>query len=355
MDSENSVRLCFNQRLSDFEKTLNIPGNTKKEKAISALCNVPGMEGVPSADMPFRSDMINLYKCNSDAFYYDYYGTGPDYTKARFCALHEPDYPMSDTPLHSSTILMMLYANGQGVTRDWLVAFGYACKVRELLDNSADSIELFRRLDAMKNAPATSQTIDICDYKRNNDVKASCALIPTSRTMYAHEQMLDQYAKSLASRAYASFQNLRQNSVPYFRSRAEYEINERQYGKIEQVKDVIKSRGDFAAMVIELKEKKLPPVTMAEVAKTEAVLHRLYRRIISSPHFRSNPDDSSDYASNAGDVSDKSVKHTQIRWLAYRRDWLDFVDIVAPESHAAIEQEITEQRIAQLRSILGKW
>jgi len=103
-----------------------------------------------------------LKDCDADKLYYGI-GVHFDYVKARHCAF----------AADSQDVLMMLYANGLGVPRNYAVAKMAACR--------ADATEIEARLARLarmqtgKEGP--SPKIDMCDDAANSHLLSRCAAI----------------------------------------------------------------------------------------------------------------------------------------------------------------------------------
>lgn len=70
-----------------------------------------------------------LRHCDSEALYYGF-AAPPDFPAALQCAYYERAHPkpsMGD-PFYGPGVLMMLYANGKGVPRDYDLAIRFACE-----------------------------------------------------------------------------------------------------------------------------------------------------------------------------------------------------------------------------------
>src|SRR5712675_852873 len=82
---------------------------------------------LPAADRPTPAEEMALAKCVSVDIYYGF-GETADPVKARKCAYAEMDRD-AKAPIGGKAILMMVYANGNGATRNFDSALKLACSL----------------------------------------------------------------------------------------------------------------------------------------------------------------------------------------------------------------------------------
>ncbi|MHB0990431.1 MAG: hypothetical protein ACYC0M_04040 [Burkholderiales bacterium] len=96
------------------------------EADTQAACRKTEVLPLPQDDLPDAADLAKLKQCQSAELYYGYTGQ-PDYVRARQCAYLERG-TASGKIISGSSILTMIYANGQGVLRNLPLAIKFACE-----------------------------------------------------------------------------------------------------------------------------------------------------------------------------------------------------------------------------------
>lgn len=103
------------------------------EAATDAICRRVSVITPPAADRPTSEELRLLKDCDGEALYYGI-GTRADPVRARKCAFansiaNDDDFSLE---LHDGAgLLMMVYVNGRGVTRNYEVGLHYACQIRD--------------------------------------------------------------------------------------------------------------------------------------------------------------------------------------------------------------------------------
>lgn len=119
----------------------------------------------PFPHRPTAEQAQALKDCDADALYYGI-GVHFDYVKARHCALTKGNHD----------VLMMLYANGYGVPRNYPVAKMAACRTESAAQEETEGrLEHLARMQTGKEGP--SPKIDICDDATSDLLGGRCAMI----------------------------------------------------------------------------------------------------------------------------------------------------------------------------------
>src|SRR5205085_1236698 len=96
-----------------------------------ALCEAARNAVPPASDWPSAAEAAGLKSCLSESLY-EGIGMKKDPVRARKCALLEMATHRTTGPEFSGPhILMMIYANGEGVRRDYDIATHWACALTE--------------------------------------------------------------------------------------------------------------------------------------------------------------------------------------------------------------------------------
>jgi hypothetical protein len=130
--------------------------------ADTAECEVHKLATYPFQHRPTAEQVAGLKGCDADKLYYGI-GVHFDYAKARHCAF----------ATESHDVLMMLYANGLGVPRNYAVAKMAACR--------SDATEIEARLARLARMQTgregPSPKIDMCDDVANSRLLSRCAAV----------------------------------------------------------------------------------------------------------------------------------------------------------------------------------
>jgi len=127
--------------------------------AETAECEIDKLATYPFTHRPTAEQAEALKDCDADKLYYGI-GVHFDYAKARHCAFAND----------SQDVLMMLYANGLGVPRNYAVAKMAACRS----DGPEIAARLARLTRMQTGQEGPSPKIDMCDDAGNSHLVARC-------------------------------------------------------------------------------------------------------------------------------------------------------------------------------------
>ncbi len=132
--------------------------------ADSAECEINMLASYPFSHRPTAEQARALQDCDADKLYYGI-GTHFNYLQARHCAFAKD----------SHDVLMMLYANGLGVPRNYAVAKMAACRAKADPAETEARLARLARMQGGREGPSPS--IDICDDAASSHLLARCAAI----------------------------------------------------------------------------------------------------------------------------------------------------------------------------------
>lgn len=132
--------------------------------ADNAECEIDMLATFPFSHRPTAEQTAALKDCDADKLYYGI-GVHFDYVKARHCAFAKDN----------QDVLMMLYANGLGVPRNYAVAKMAACRADALPPETEARLARLTRMQTGKEGP--SPKIDICDDAASSQLGARCTAI----------------------------------------------------------------------------------------------------------------------------------------------------------------------------------
>ena len=299
-----------------------------------ATCRRLGDPRPPAADQPGRAQRQLLKSCDSQKLYYGQ-GARPDYVRARQCAFIEAD-GADDEVFGGSTILMQVYANGLGATRNLDLATAYACNI----DGApAERDGRVNHLQDLKSKPSPKR-FDYCDditsglaegfcQSRDSDLQAvgrdaklgalAARLPPAARPLYAPMK-----------RAFDAFVDLHGDGEVDLSGTARAML-------VIQEEDA--TRDAFTADLRRLLNGGWPAATSAQAATADAALNAAYREALA---FTASKD-------NFSTVKPDGIRKAQRAWLAYRDAFQRFAAAASPRVGAsAVAARLTAVRTKQL-------
>jgi hypothetical protein len=311
-----------------------------KEARMKTACAMVNTVDFPRQDPPSDADKKALQNCESRNFYYGI-GVPIDYVKARQCAFVEKDKSNDGSTFSGPTILMMLYANGQGVKRDLDLAIKLACNI-----NGAAPYENTGRVNHlldMKEKP--NQPFDFCDDVGSDTMTSACERLSNDIDQTKRDEKLHALTAHWSEKDQAAFMVLSKVANSFFDSHANNEID--QQGAISSTlvaSEKGPSQKDFLSAIENFEKGKFPTFSISDDQQAEIKLNTLYAKTMKN--FKVQFADTT--------LTKADVEKAQRAWLAYRNAWLKFAAIHYPQlSAASLRTWLTKQRIEQLNS-LGK-
>ncbi|OBV39906.1 lysozyme inhibitor LprI family protein [Janthinobacterium psychrotolerans] len=298
-----------------------------------AACMKVAKAAPPPADLPAPSAAASLQQCQAADLYYDTRSMSApkpdDWRQVRHCAV----------ATNNSEVLMMLYQNGQGVTKAPPLAMKYACGI------AAAPAEMAIRVEHLQKLAASGQgNIDLCDDITSGYMMGVCSAIDARQKNRVRNQASGKATQAWPAAAQASYQKLEAASAKFADARA---------GKETDLGGTARAAMSIAARTAELdllardvkqyEAGKLPSsMTQAQAQALDKQLNVIYGKLMKQP----KPD-------YAGAVDKDGIRDTQRLWLKYRDAWMDFGAVHYPSvtSHtwAAV---LTARRNAQLQELL---
>jgi len=304
-----------------------------------AACAAPQHTAVPPADTPDLRTQKTLQACDAEALYYGF-GQRPDFTQARQCAyLQRAKNDNSSGPFQGAAILSMIYANGQGVPRNYPLALKFACEAGGAPAEVASRTQHLATL-----ARGTSQSeFDFCDDITSGYMEGFCAQRDARFRNAKRSQQLGELIYHWSAAKRKAFGELQSAAQHFFEVRAEAEVDLSGSGRAAfEIEERGKLNDDFTAALDQFERGKLPAATQAEFARADQQLNAIYARALSV--CSKAPQD--------GSVTADGIRSSQRAWLLYRDAWVKFGSLAYPKVSAVSWQAwTTEQRIRQLRDL----
>jgi len=305
-------------------------------QSYESQCRLLASLSFPDAHRAPAAALAALAQCSSTRLYYGI-GMASDPVRARQCALAATD---GDQPFNEGRgVLMMVYANGQGVASDYVLARKAACEAGGAPAEIAGRLAHLGEMEAGRKGAAPS--ISVCDDATSGYMGGWCAAL--SRDL-KEQQRGTAFARLIApwnTQQKQAFARLESRARAFIETRASLEIDLSGTARAAlTIHEESRQLEDFRASVAAFERGALPGAGQAEYARLDARLNAVYRELKGLP------------APRFGTIGLAGIQQTQRAWLVYREAWVVFGKVrypgVAPESWRAW---LTRKRIAMLENL----
>ena len=305
----------------------------------------------PIADQPAPDDRIRLAGCSADTLYHGV-SNKPAFIDARLCAFIEIDYEEHGKLLEnldifgSVGVLMMVYANGQGVARNIPLAKRYAC---ELGGASAELEGRLAHLDAIAKRPKSADTLAICDDITSGYMMGMCAAHGEAAATLGRDTRWSALTAKWSPAEIAALAQLRAHSKTFFQSRVENEVDfsgsargALAIGERNNLEDA------FLDSVDAFESGKLPKFTVKQLKSADAALNKSYAAARAAATVKPGEED----FGPLGTIRPDGIRTTERNWVKYRDAWVKFGALKYPKVTAeAWLTWLTREREKQLRAL----
>jgi len=293
----------------------------------------------PAADRPTAAQQAALARCDAPALYYGI-RQPRDVVQARHCAF-TPDKD-EDAFSKKAGVLMMLYANGQGVARNLALAKKAACAA------GGAPAELSGRLAHLAElAPGKSgagKPIDFCDDITSGMMMGYCSSLGSAQDDVKRERALAAIAATFKTGEKAAFSRLLNSLSRFVEARGGNEVDLSGTARgmlVAQEEDAQKDA--FLSTLQAFERGKLPRFSAAQDKSIDRELNTVYGQLRRMP------------AQEYTTIKTTDIQATQRIWLAYRDAWVDFGKLRYPAVPAhAWRAHFTRQRTAMLKALLDE-
>lgn len=305
-----STKLCFGIELDPVEEECEKVKNTE----------------IPLADQINPYGTVFLKNCDAEVLYYGM-GQKPDANKARVCAYSNRKKENEDGIYQSSGILLMLYANGEGVKRNIALAEQFACEI---------DFNPYIILDELKQ----SKNIDVCDGLKSGYPESRCAEHIYTYASIKRRAELQIFQKNLTAKERFTFNKLLDTAHNFIHTHVEYEVNNGgSGGPARDTLEINDQCDDFMELLKQFEEHKIPHF---QLRTQNANLNFLYRDLQNKiPTDQLSP------------IKANGVNITQRTWIKYRNAWIEFAKLKYPDySKDTISALLTKRRNEMLRGMI---
>ena len=283
---------------------------------VDQVCDRVAGLSMPAADAKPPAGSPSLEGCNAAAAWYGL-GTPRDPVRARLCAARDLAAG-DDEILGGSAILLMIYANGEGVPRNPDLAAHYACS------NDYAGAERDLRVSHVL-ALGPGEKLDFCDDATSGFMGGFCADMGERIAAQARDQRVEQAVAALPAEAREHLPALKSALEDYIDARVGGEIDTSGTGgAAARVWEAAHLRDAFADAVARTASPGFPPAADDQAyAAADRALNQAYKEAMSGP-----------------DLPDAMITHAARRtaeraWLRYRDAWVAFGAAARPDLPAS--------------------
>jgi uncharacterized protein YecT (DUF1311 family) len=298
------------------------------------ICSEVNNVALSEADRPTREEIDALTSCKSVDLYFGL-GVLPDFEKARKCACLEMDQGNTHQPFGGKTILMMIYANGRGATRNYDLALKLACEVP---GSPGDVAGRVRELERYKRSNWNGQGFSVCSHSSDRYMYGQCALLDYRFDHPEREKKLEAIAAMLSVQQKTAFQALRQAAAAFFEVQA---AKGQDLSPTLEVHELGFQERGFISSLEQFERGELPRASAADARRADAEMNEVYAKALVHKFSASST------------LRAESIKRVQEAWIPYREAWVRFGTQRYPSVGAASWRGwITQQRTGVLQNSL---
>jgi hypothetical protein len=288
------------------------------------------------SDAPSKEELVGLAGCDAEALYYGI-GMPVDFERARKCAFTRAE-PSRDAVMGGAEILMMIYANGQGVPKNFDLALRFACTVGGA---GAEISGRLSRLLAARTTGNLEDAMDVCDDVTSGYMSGYCA---------AHVERVAAVPRNARRRAASStmpqveLKALDTAAARFFEARSTWEVDlTGTMRAVFSIEEQAKLEDELVLTLEHLKDATFVP-PHADPKPLELELSKLMATSISRK--TDSP------ATMIGSVTSGGIRKTQKQWLRYRDKLVELVRKVRPAAELDDwRASIIQSRLEQLRPL----
>jgi uncharacterized protein YecT (DUF1311 family) len=325
-----SLVLAADASAATFYPNVAVAAKERQADWYRQCVRVKGVK-MPARDIPRNPDVT---RCDAADLYYDTRNmdnaTDADWQKVRECAVRT----------NANDVLMMLYANGDGVMPNLGLATRYACSLNSsAAEMKARVAHLQRRAKGQERG-----TFDLCDDISSGNMHGFCAAVHERQRDRQRVEQITVVAKSWTGKQQLGF-DMANKAVRYFaQHRADYETDLSSNSKrVLQLEATAAELDQFINDIQEFEGGKLPTFSEAEYRVLDDKMNEVYNQFMATPVTS---------ASYLGTIRKAGVEKTQHAWLAYRDAMELFVSMKYPSAPASgLRALLTSRRLRQLTEL----
>ena len=274
--------------------------------------------------------------CDTPSLYYGVDGQGrdKDFVAARHCAYKAPkdgdSLLQNGSMFDGSGVLMVLYANGQGVERNIPLAKRFAC---EYGGAPAEVEGRLEHLDAIANG-TDKEHFDICDDITSGMMMGACSYRAAKFDRVIRNERWAALQAGWTSTQRSTLTALRKAADTYFDSASREEVDQSGTARGLFVTEAYEALDIALLNDVERFEKGPRPSEKAgDFAPADKLLNATYRSTRAALDAKEKADKADDIWIY-GEVTSDGVRETQRLWLPYRDAWVAFAATRYPDTPA---------------------
>ena len=315
--------------------------------ALSQECEKVKITDFPKNDLPKIIDTSQAKRAElkEKGSYNYYYGIGVpvDYTRARHLAFIEMAINREDeVPFAGASVLMMLYANGFGVKRDYTISIRLACANVGFSD-----AEIEGRVEHLKKLQSGDSTgvFDLCDDITSGYMSGYCESVRSELAEQSRKSVVDSVIKGWPEKDRVAYGKLRSAASGFFTERVLSEID--MSGTARAAMEIGESESleeDFKQKILDADKCDFTAASPQEFQKADEELNETYLKIMNTkkPQW--------------GTVTKEAIRSAQRSWIKYRDAWVVFGAVRCPQlSETSWKTLLTKERTRQLQNFLYEY
>ncbi len=324
--------------IDDYPNTVKMGGEADKNSGWYKQCISVKDTQPPQTDLPPLKSSSTV-KCNAIDLYYETKNSKQNnkeaWKKVMHCAFTE----------NSSEVLMMLYANGFGVSKNVNLAIKYACKVGGA---PAEVDGRVMHLTGMKD-DEDDGVFDLCDDITSGFMQGVCTSISEQQEQKARSALQAEIVNKFSKIQQEAFNKLMVSLTDFAKHRGNDETDTSGSGRAAfmiEAEAEVKDR--FLSDLEKFESGNTPRFTNDEFSSLDKELNQLYQKIMRTKI------EGADGLIGYGTVTKDGIKQTQKSWLKYRDAWVNFGRTRYPsvDDHSWMGH-LSKHRIDQLKVLLG--
>jgi hypothetical protein len=259
---------------------------------------------LPAADRPTPAEEKALAKCISEDIYFGF-GQPADPAKARKCAYAEMDRD-AKAPIGGKAILMMIYANGNGATRNFDAAIKLACSIG---GSPGDDAGRVYQLERLKKQNWAGNNFNVCDHSSGREMYEQCAILGERFDKIERDQKFNELTSAWKPAEKKAFHTFMEEANRSYEVQAKNGVNLE--GTFE-IQEETFFKNNLLSSLQAFERGELPNYTAEEFQRAEAAEKAAYQRTQTGP------------VTQWGTVTRQSVLKSEDEWRRYCRAWISF-------------------------------
>ncbi len=316
-----------------------------EEKDWRVVCGKATATPLPLAS--YTHDEAWLRACNAEALYYGY-GHKPDYAAARECAFYQRDHadPTRGDPFAGPGVLAMIYANGDGVARDYDLSIHFACENTWAAD--AEMAYRIGHLEQLKAQGPDAKRFDLCNDATSGLMMGACESVTQSFGDNKRAQALQSFvaAQHWNATTQRQFQAVHNAEKAFEEARVRFEVDLSGTARaMFELEEQGRLHDQFLINLQRFAKGDVPETT----ADDAAGLHQQVQTALAKIHTL--PASTWQY----GTVKPEGIDKTQALYDRLENAWLKFAPSAFPQLTASqVRAQLNLLRLHQLQSEGGQ-